>query len=77
MDSLPSQYARLLSPLIYLLNKLLSECKQSKVQRLTTAIGLSLIILGVFVNEPTTNGVFKIHADLPCIFIFNVKPVFP
>ena len=55
----------LLSPLIYLLNKLLAECKQSKVQRLTTAIGLSLIILGVFVNEPTTNGVFKIHADLP------------
>ena len=55
----------LLSPLIYLLNKLLSECKQSKVQRLTTATGLSLIILGVFANEPTTNGVFKIHADLP------------
>lgn len=55
----------LLGPLIYLLNKLLSECKQSKVQRLTTATGLSLIILGVFANEPTTNGVFKIHADLP------------
>ena len=55
----------LLGPLIYLLNRLLSECKQSKIQRLTTVTGLSLLILGIFANEPTTNGVFKIHADLP------------
>lgn len=57
-----------LGPLIYLLNRLFSSLSSSKRYCFCVALGASLLILAVLAIEPTTEGVLRLHADLPAFF---------
>lgn len=57
-----------LGPLIYLLNRLFSSFSSSKCYSIYVATGASFLILAVLAIEPTTEGILRLHADLPAFF---------
>mgnify|MGYP001362810841 CR=1 FL=1 len=55
-------------PVAYLLNRVLSAAIPDPPKRYSAVFGSILLILAIFSVEPTTEGILRIHADLPALF---------
>lgn len=55
-------------PVAYLLNRLLSPAFPDPKLRYPAVAGSVLLVLAIFSVEPTTEGILRIHADLPALF---------
>ena len=60
--------AGFLVPIAFLLNQMLYSSITYFKMRIFAIIGSLIVILSVFAIEPTTEGVLRIHADLPALF---------
>ena len=56
------------APLLYLFHRLFLSIFPSRRDCFSAASGASLLVLGIFATEPTTEGVLRLHADLPAFF---------
>jgi hypothetical protein len=56
------------APVFYLFNRLLSGSFPNHRARFMAAAGSTLLVLVIFAIEPTTEGILRIHADLPAFF---------
>ena len=52
----------------YLLYQVLSSVYKQLNKRILATMGCLIIVSSIFVIEPTTEGVFRIHADFPAFF---------
>ena len=64
-------------PVAFILNRILSmHILNTKIRHLTITGFILLLLFAIFMLEPTTEGILRIHADLPALFFLLLSVCF-